>query len=121
MRMEDMIMVSVDDHVVEPPDLFENHLSEEYKSKAPKIERLDSGCDVWNFNGQKLPNIGLNAVVGRIPEEYGSIRRNRSDRQRARRLPIRQSGHGEIGRRTGSLRSAQAFRREARAAHVSDR
>lgn len=71
MQFEDMIMVSVDDHVVEPPDMFEQHLTPEYKDKAPKIIRLPSGCDVWDFNGQKLPNIGLNAVVGRVPEEYG--------------------------------------------------
>ena len=71
MRMQDMILVSVDDHVVEPPDMFKNHLSAEYQSKAPRVTRLPSGCDVWEFNGQKLPNIGLNAVVGRVPEEYG--------------------------------------------------
>jgi predicted TIM-barrel fold metal-dependent hydrolase len=71
MKMNDMILVSVDDHVVEPPDMFKNHLTEEYKAKAPKVTRLKSGCDVWEFNGQKLPNIGLNAVVGRVPEEYG--------------------------------------------------
>ena len=63
MRMEDMIMVSVDDHLVEPPDMFKNHLTAEYQAKAPKVSRLSSGCDVWEFNGQKLPNIGLNAVV----------------------------------------------------------
>jgi len=71
MQMDDMILVSVDDHVVEPPDMFKNHLTEEYKSKAPKVVRMASGADVWEFNGQKLPNIGLNAVVGRVPEEYG--------------------------------------------------
>ncbi len=71
MRMQDMILVSVDDHVVEPPDMFEHHLSGQYRARAPKVTRLPSGCDVWEFNGQKLPNIGLNAVVGRVPEEYG--------------------------------------------------
>ena len=30
MRMEDLILVSVDDHVVEPPDLFERHLPAKY-------------------------------------------------------------------------------------------
>jgi len=28
MQLEDLILVSVDDHVVEPPDLFEGRLSE---------------------------------------------------------------------------------------------
>ena len=26
MNVEDMILVSVDDHIVEPPTLFDNHL-----------------------------------------------------------------------------------------------
>ena len=30
MRLEDLVLVSVDDHVVEPPDLFEGRLSAEY-------------------------------------------------------------------------------------------
>ncbi len=29
MNKEDMILISVDDHIVEPPDMFKNHLSEE--------------------------------------------------------------------------------------------
>jgi len=68
---DDMILVSVDDHVVEPPTLFDNHLSAEWKARAPQIVRKDSGVDVWVFEGDQLPNIGLNAVVGRPPEEYG--------------------------------------------------
>jgi predicted TIM-barrel fold metal-dependent hydrolase len=65
-----MILVSVDDHVVEPPDMFDNHLPEKWKSRAPRVEKK-KGCDVWVFEGQPIPNIGLNAVVGRPPEEYG--------------------------------------------------
>ena len=36
MKIEDMILVSVDDHVVEPPDLFERHLPAKYEDVAPK-------------------------------------------------------------------------------------
>jgi predicted TIM-barrel fold metal-dependent hydrolase len=71
MRPEDMIMISVDDHVVEPPGMFDQHLTPEWKARAPKVVRLRNGCDVWQFEGRQLPNIGLNAVVGRPPEEYG--------------------------------------------------
>ncbi len=71
MNPEDMIMISVDDHVVEPPDMFEQHLAPEWKAKAPKVTKLAGGADVWEFDGRKLPNIGLNAVVGRVPEQYG--------------------------------------------------
>jgi len=71
MRPEDLILVSVDDHVVEPPDLFEHHLTPEWKDRAPRVVRRKDGSDVWVFEGQQLLNIGLNAVAGRPPEEYG--------------------------------------------------
>ena len=71
MKTEDMILVSVDDHVVEPPDMFEGHLAAKYKDLAPKVIQNASGDDVWLYEGQELPNIGLNAVAGKPPEEYG--------------------------------------------------
>ena len=37
MRLEDMILISVDDHVVEPPDVFEHTLPAKYKDIAPRI------------------------------------------------------------------------------------
>jgi predicted TIM-barrel fold metal-dependent hydrolase len=66
-----MILVSVDDHVVEPPDVFENHLPAKYKDIAPHIERMPDGTDKWRFLDFEIPNVGLNAVAGRPPEEYG--------------------------------------------------
>ena len=69
MRTEDMILVSVDDHVVEPPTLFDDHLPAKWKDAAPKSVHRD-GIDVWEFEGNVIPNIGLNAVAGRPPEEY---------------------------------------------------
>ncbi|HYC21611.1 MAG TPA: amidohydrolase family protein [Candidatus Bathyarchaeia archaeon] len=71
MRPEEMILVSVDDHVVEPPTMFEQHLPASYKAQAPRVVRKKDGSDVWVFQGEQIPNIGLNAVVGRPPEEYG--------------------------------------------------
>jgi predicted TIM-barrel fold metal-dependent hydrolase len=70
-RIEDMILVSVDDHVVEPPDLFDRHLPAKYKDVAPHIVHKDDGSDVWRFGDDEIPNVGLNAVAGRPKEEYG--------------------------------------------------
>ncbi len=70
MRADDLILVSVDDHVVEPPDLFEGHLPEKWMELAPRSVRKDDGTDVWVYEGNEIPNIGLNAVAGRPPEEY---------------------------------------------------
>ena len=71
MRAEDMILVSVDDHVVEPPDLFARHTPAKYADRVPRVVRKSDGTDVWLFEGNQMPNIGLNAVAGRPPEEYG--------------------------------------------------
>jgi predicted TIM-barrel fold metal-dependent hydrolase len=71
MRIEDLILVSVDDHVVEPANLFDQHLPARFKEHAPRVVRKSDGSDVWVYQGQQIPNIGLNAVVGRPPEEYG--------------------------------------------------
>jgi predicted TIM-barrel fold metal-dependent hydrolase len=71
MHVDDMILVSVDDHVVEPPDMFDQHLPDRYKDVAPRVVRTESGDDVWLYEGQELPNIGLNAVAGKPPAEYG--------------------------------------------------
>lgn len=71
MDMNDMILVSVDDHVCEPPDMWKNALPEKWKSRAPQLVTRSDGSDVWVFEGQQIPNIGLNAVAGRPPEEYG--------------------------------------------------
>ena len=71
MRTEDLILVSVDDHVVEPPDLFEGHLPKSLMDKAPRVMKKDDGTEVWLYEGNEVPNIGLNAVSGRPPEEYG--------------------------------------------------
>jgi hypothetical protein len=71
MQVDDLILVSVDDHVVEPPDLFEGRLSKKAAERAPFVTKLDDGRDVWMFEGNAMPNVGLNAVAGRVPEEYG--------------------------------------------------
>jgi len=69
--MNDLILVSVDDHVVEPPDLFSHSLPARFKERAPRVIQNKKGDDIWTFEGRMLPNIGLNAVAGRTPEEYG--------------------------------------------------
>ncbi|MBJ7260895.1 MAG: amidohydrolase [Acidimicrobiia bacterium] len=71
MNMNDMIIVSVDDHVVEPPDMFTRHLPAKYAELAPRVIRKEDGTDVWDFQGIEIPNIGLNAVIGRPRDEYG--------------------------------------------------
>jgi predicted TIM-barrel fold metal-dependent hydrolase len=70
-QLEDLVLVSVDDHVVEPPDMFEGRLPARYADDAPRVERREDGTEVWRFAGREATNIGLNAVAGRPEEEYG--------------------------------------------------
>ena len=43
MHVEDMIMISVDDHVVEPPHVFEGRVPAKYAALAPKVVRTEQG------------------------------------------------------------------------------
>jgi predicted TIM-barrel fold metal-dependent hydrolase len=68
---DDMILISVDDHIIEPPDMFLNHLPDRYKLDAPRLVHNPDGSDVWTFRDIVIPNVALNAVAGRPKEEYG--------------------------------------------------
>jgi predicted TIM-barrel fold metal-dependent hydrolase len=71
MNMNDMVLISVDDHVCEPPNMFDNQLSGELLAKAPKNLTDKNGNNYWSYQGNDRPLIGLNAVVGRPLDEYG--------------------------------------------------
>ena len=65
MQMDDMILVGIDDHMIEPPDLFENHVPAKWKDEAPKVVRNENGVDEWVFQGSKTSTpFGMAATVG---------------------------------------------------------
>jgi predicted TIM-barrel fold metal-dependent hydrolase len=68
MRMEDLVIGSVDDHLVEPPNMFANQLSK--SEPQPHVVDVD-GTEVWMWDDIVRSNIGLNAVVGRPKNEWG--------------------------------------------------
>ena len=37
-RAEDMILISVDDHIAEPADMFDQHVPARYRDRAPRVE-----------------------------------------------------------------------------------
>ena len=71
MNKDDMILISVDDHTVEPPEMFKNHLPKKYADDAPRLVHNADGSDCWQFRDTVIPNVALNAVAGRPKEEYG--------------------------------------------------
>ena len=71
MELDDLILVSVDDHVIEPPHMFEGRVPARFVEVAPRLGRRDDGTMAWLYDGKELPNIALNAVAGRPKEELG--------------------------------------------------
>ncbi|MGH2683842.1 MAG: amidohydrolase family protein [Actinomycetota bacterium] len=63
-------IVSVDDHLIEPPDLFEGRMPSALAERAPKVVTLDNGRQAWEYESALYPNVGLNAVVGRPKDEW---------------------------------------------------
>ncbi len=70
MQLDDMVLISIDDHVIEPPDMFEGHVPAKYADAAPKVEHDDAG-DRWLFQGLRAGSMGLNAVVSWPKEDWG--------------------------------------------------
>jgi predicted TIM-barrel fold metal-dependent hydrolase len=63
-------VISVDDHIVEPIDTFEGRLPKRFGDRGPRVVDKDDGSQTWVYDGEELPNIGFNAVVGRPVDEY---------------------------------------------------
>jgi hypothetical protein len=64
-------VISVDDHLVEPPDMFEGRLPAKLQDRAPRVVVNDQGHEVWEFEGNSHYQPGMNAVAGRRPSSYG--------------------------------------------------
>ena len=71
MELNDIVLVSVDDHLIEPEGMFDHHIPAKFKDRAPKVVRGTDGAHQWQLEGSRAPGLGLNAVVGRPKEEYG--------------------------------------------------
>ncbi|WP_420749379.1 amidohydrolase family protein [Rhodococcus sp. O3] len=81
-----MHLISTDDHLIEHPRLWSDRLPSKYLEAGPKIieKAMPSGlfpipgapvgtrlAEVWEYEGRIYPYIGLNAVAGKKPEQYG--------------------------------------------------
>jgi predicted TIM-barrel fold metal-dependent hydrolase len=69
-RPRSLLLISVDDHLIEPPDLFEGRLPRRLQERAPMVITREDGTQAWSYEGQLFPNIGLSAVAGRPIEEW---------------------------------------------------
>jgi len=69
-NIDDLVLVSIDDHVIEPRDMFDAHVPERFAAQAPRIVNED-GIERWVFQDITVGSMGLNAVVSWPKEEWG--------------------------------------------------
>jgi predicted TIM-barrel fold metal-dependent hydrolase len=70
MNPDDMILISVDDHIAEPATMFDAHVPAKYKDRAPHVVTEDDGREQWYYGDLKGRNLGLNAVAGKPRDMY---------------------------------------------------
>jgi predicted TIM-barrel fold metal-dependent hydrolase len=63
-------IISVDDHLIEPPDVFEGRMPAALAEGAPRIIEHADGSQAWLYEEREYPNVALNAVVGRRKETW---------------------------------------------------
>jgi predicted TIM-barrel fold metal-dependent hydrolase len=63
-------VISVDDHLVEPPDMFDGRVPAAFADRAPRVVEDASGRQAWEFDGQRFTQVGMNAVAGRRREQW---------------------------------------------------
>lgn len=60
-------IISVDDHLIEPPDVFEGRMPAKFRDTAPRVERDDAGVDWWIFEDERVPLLGADGIQGWEP------------------------------------------------------
>ena len=137
-------IISVDDHVVEPPDLWTTGCPAKFRDRAPRVERdsavfhfeggvfsfekgVDGGepCDWWLYDDLVYPFLKLSAAVGFdelgvTPTTFDEIRPGALEPGRAARRHGRQPRRGvdllpeHAARASAARRSSSARTRSSR-------
>ncbi|MBB6345981.1 amidohydrolase family protein [Nonomuraea muscovyensis] len=71
-RRRDYVIISADDHLIEPPDLFEGRLPEKYADVAPKVVETEAGHQVWRYGGATYPCAAMDVGAG-LPREQRTL------------------------------------------------
>jgi predicted TIM-barrel fold metal-dependent hydrolase len=66
-------ITSVDDHIVEPPNVWQDRVPSKYKDVAPRVIVDDKGSEVWAYENIRTPTGGLGASAGRRPEDITPV------------------------------------------------
>ena len=63
-------IVSVDDHLTEPADLFVNRFPAKLRDRAPRLIITEDGSEAWQYKNRVYQDNGMSVVAGRPPEEW---------------------------------------------------
>ncbi len=62
-------LVSVDDHIIEPPTVWADRLPARYQEAGPHVVE-DDDREYWVYEGRRGQTMGLNAVAGKERKEF---------------------------------------------------
>jgi predicted TIM-barrel fold metal-dependent hydrolase len=62
-------LISVDDHLVEPPNLWTSRLPKKYRDEGPRLLKID-GLDTWVYEETRMPFNGIWAPAGKPKDDW---------------------------------------------------
>jgi predicted TIM-barrel fold metal-dependent hydrolase len=62
-------LISVDDHIIEPATVWTDRLPAKHRDAGPHVVE-DGGREYWEFEGERLTTMGLNAVAGKKHKDF---------------------------------------------------
>ena len=63
-------LISVDDHLMEPPEAFEGRLPARLQERGPRVIETEEGHQVWTFEDTPYFQVGFMCVAGRPREDH---------------------------------------------------
>jgi predicted TIM-barrel fold metal-dependent hydrolase len=63
-------LISVDDHVLEPPTVFQGRMPAKFADLAPRVDYDDTEVPWWIVDGKRLPILFPNGAAGRVMGEW---------------------------------------------------
>jgi len=63
-------LISVDDHLMEPPHTFEGRMPARYADRAPRVVETEEGHEVWMIEDTPYFQVGFMCVAGRPREDH---------------------------------------------------
>jgi predicted TIM-barrel fold metal-dependent hydrolase len=68
--VEEWSVISVDDHVIEPPTTWSSRVPARYRDRCPRVVERGPDGFVWNFDGQARLFSGLMCMVDHAREDW---------------------------------------------------